>query len=215
MRLGLNYMQRGDYKSALEKLEKSLRQNPNLPSAHNTIALLYQRLGEIDKAEHHFKQAVKQGEDYSEAQNNYGVFLCQQQRYDEAEQWFLKAVENPLYLSVAGAYENAGLCAWQNEKTAVAEGYFRRALQVDSERGKSLLSMAEISYEQQNYLQARAYIQRFQSASPWTPRALLMGIKTERELGDENAVASYQLILRSRFPDSDEMQQVNRGLETL
>jgi type IV pilus assembly protein PilF len=35
---------------------------------------------------------------------------------------------------------------------------------------------------------------------------------TENKLGDKNAVASYMLILRSRFPDSNEMQQVNRGL---
>ncbi len=33
MRLGLNYMQRGDYAVALEKLQKALKQNPNLPSA--------------------------------------------------------------------------------------------------------------------------------------------------------------------------------------
>ena len=51
MRLGLNYMQRGDYEFALEKLEKALQQDPNLPSAHNTIDILYQRLGEEEKAE--------------------------------------------------------------------------------------------------------------------------------------------------------------------
>lgn len=88
MRLGLNYMQRGDYEVALEKLQKALKQDPNLPSAHNTIALLYQRLNETEKAEQHFKQAVRRAPDYSEAQNNYGVFLCQQQRYKEAEERF-------------------------------------------------------------------------------------------------------------------------------
>jgi type IV pilus assembly protein PilF len=101
MRLGLNYLQRGDYAIALEKLEKSLKQNPNLPSAHNTIALLYQRLGETDKADYHFNQATVREPDYSQAQNNYGVFLCEQGKYLEGEQRFLKAVENPLYKSQA------------------------------------------------------------------------------------------------------------------
>lgn len=215
MRLGINYMQRGDYKFALEKLEKALQQDPNLASAHNTIALLYQRLGENDKAEKHFKKAVALEPDYSEAQNNYGVYLCQQQRFDEAEAKFLLAVENPLYLSVAQAYENAGLCALQKPDLAKAEGYFRRALQFEPTLGKSLLRMAEISYEQQNYLQARGYIQRYHSAATWTPRALLTGIKIENKLGDEDAVASYVLILRSRFPDSDEMQMVNQGIANL
>ncbi len=215
MRLGLNYMQRGDYAFALEKLEKALQQDPNLPSAHNTIALLYQRLREVEKAEHHFKKAVDLAPDYSEAQNNYGAFLCQQQRYDEAEERFLIAVENPLYQSVAQAYENAGLCAMQDGDVLKAEGYFRRALQIEPTLSKSLLQMAEISYQQQNYLQARGYVQRFHDAATWTARALLLGIKTETKLGDDDAVSSYILILRSRFPDSDEMLMVNQGIEKL
>lgn len=215
MRLGLNYMQRGDYAFALEKLEKALQQDPNLPSAHNTIAILYQRLGEDEKAEHHFEKAVDLAPEYSEAQNNYGAFLCQQQRFDEAEKRFLIAVENPLYQSAAQAYENAGLCAMQEQKVKKAERYFRRALQIAPTLSKSLLQMAEISYQQQNYLQARAYVQRFHDAATWTARALMLGIKTENKLGDEDAISSYILILRSRFPDSDEMQMVNQGIEHL
>ena len=215
MRLGLNYMQRGDYAFALEKLEKALQQDPNLPSAHNTIAILYQRLGEDEKAEYHFKKAVDLAPEYSEAQNNYGAFLCQQQRFAEAEKRFLIAVENPLYQSAAQAYEIAGLCALQQQQVKKAEGYFRRALQIEPALSKSLLQMAEINYQQQNYLQARGYIQRFHDASVWTARALLLGIKIENKLGDEDAVASYILILRSRFPDSDEMLLVNQGIENL
>lgn len=212
MRLGLNYLQRGDYAIALEKLQKALKQNPNLPSAHNTIALLYQRLGENDKAEGHFLEAVERAPDYSQAQNNFGVFLCDQGRYEDAEKRFLKAVENPLYETPALAYENAGLCVNRIPEPEKAEAYFRRALQIEPGLPKSLMRMAEISYQQQNYLQARAYIQRYQSTSSWTPQALLLAIKTENKLDDQDAVSSYTLILRSRFPDSDELQMVNQGL---
>jgi type IV pilus assembly protein PilF len=212
MRLGINYLQRGDYAVALEKLEKALKQNPNLPSAHNTIALLYQRLGENDKAESHFQEAVDRDPAYSQAQNNFGAFLCEQGRYEQAEQRFLKAVENPLYETPAQAYENAGLCAMRIPDSDKAEGYFRKALQMQPTLAKSLLQMANISYDAANYLQARGYIQRYQSASRWTPQALLLAIKTENQLDDQDAVASYTLILRSRFPDSDELQVVNQGL---
>lgn len=212
MRLGLNYMQRGEYAIALEKLQKSLQQNPQLPSAHNTIALLYQRLGEMDEAEQHFEKAVQLAPDYSQAQNNFGVFLCEQGRYQQAEQHFLAAVANPLYDSSAAAYENAGLCVKRIPDNDKAEQYFRRALQINPELGKSLIQMAEISYAQGKYLQARAYVQRFQAQGRWTPQALLTAIKTENKLDDQDAVSSYKLILRSRFPDSEELQQVNRGL---
>jgi type IV pilus assembly protein PilF len=211
MRLGLNYLQRGDYAVALEKLQKALKQNPNLPSAHNTIALLYQRLGEDEKAEAHFLEAVERAPDYSQAQNNFGVFLCAQQRYDEAEKRFLKAVENPLYTTPQLAYENAGLCASRKPDKDKAESYFRKALQVEPTLAKSLLQMAELSYQSESYLQARGYIQRFQSSANWTAPALYLAIKTENKLDDQNAVASYTLLLRSRFPDSDEMQLVRQG----
>ncbi len=211
MRLGLNYLQRGDYEIALEKLQKALQQDPNLPSAHNTIALLYQRLGENDKAEKHFKEAVQRAPDYSEAQNNFGVFLCQQGRYDEAEERFLTAVKNPLYNSAALALENAGMCASRKPDMERAETFFRKALQKEPTLSKSLLQMAQISYQQQDYLQAKAYIERYQTASQWSPQALLLAIKTENKLDDQNAVSSYILLLRSRFPDSDEALQAKKG----
>ena len=211
MRLGLNYMQRGNYAIALEKLERSLQQDPNLPSTHNTIALLYQRLGETEKAEKHFLQAVNRAPDYSEAQNNYGVFLCQQQRYEDAEQRFLTAIKNPLYSSRAQALENAGVCVSRIPDNEKAEKHFRQALQMNPNLSKSLLQMANISYQQNDYLQARAYIQRYQSISQWTSQALLLVIKTENKLQDQDAVASYALLLRARFPDSDETQQVKKG----
>lgn len=211
MRLGLSYFQRGDYAVALEKLQKSLQQDPNLPSTHNTIALLYQRLNETDKAEEHFKQAVRRAPDYSEAQNNYGVFLCEQQRYKEAEQRFLKAIENPLYPSPAEAIENAGVCVGRIPDAEQAEKYFRQALQINPYLSKSLIQMANLSYEQNDYLQARAYLQRYEAVSRWSSQSLFLAIKTENKLNDQDAVASYELLLRATFPDSDETQQVKKG----
>ncbi|PHS69753.1 MAG: type IV pilus biogenesis/stability protein PilW [Methylophaga sp.] len=211
MRLGLNYLQRGDYEIALEKLQKSLRQDPNLPSAHNTIAILYQRLGEVDKAEKHFKQAVSRDPKYSEAHNNYGVFLCQQHRYDESEKHFLQALKNPLYKSSAQALENAGVCVGRIPDIARAEKHFRNALQRNPNLAKSLIQMAKISYEQKDYIQSESYVKRYKAVSQWTASSLLIAIKTANQLDDQDAVSSYALLLRARFADSDEAQQVKNG----
>jgi len=211
MQLGLNYMQRGDYKVALDKLQRSLQQNPNLPSTHNTIGVLYQRLGEMDKAEYHFKQAVQRAPDYSEAQNNYGVFLCQQTRYKEAEQRFLEAIKNPLYTNADQALENAGICVGLIPDATLAQQYFRKALQINPKLSKSLLQMAELSYLNIDYDKAKSYLDRYQAFSPWTPQALLLAMKLAKKVGDQDAVASYGLILRARFPDSDEALQVTKG----
>ncbi len=212
MQLGLNYMQRGDYETALGKLEKALKQDSSSSTAHNTIAILYQRLNELGKAEHHYKQAVRLAPNYSEAQNNYGAFLCTQGRYDESVPRFLAALKNPLYRSKGQAYENAGLCTKLIPDEIQAEQYLRQALQINPRLGKSLLAMAEISYEQGEYLTSRAYIERYRNAARWTPKALLQAVKTERQIGDKDAVASYSNLLRGSFPDSDESKQVQSDL---
>lgn len=211
MRLGVAYFQKGDYETALEKLQKSLQQDPNMATTHNAIALLYQTLGEDKLADKHFKQALRIDSKYSEVQNNYGVFLCDQGQYKEAEQHFLKAIKNPLYRSRAFALENAGMCVNKIPDPILAEKYFRQALQLNPNLAKSLLHMADLSYQNIDYLKARAYIQRYHAVAPWGPKALLLAIKIENKLGDKNAVSSYILLMENEFPDSDEAAQVRSG----
>lgn len=209
-KVAAEYINRGEYKVALQKLEKALSQDPNLPEAHNTIGVLYQRLRKMDKAEYHFKQAVAHAPYYSEAQNNYGVFLCQQTRYKEAEDRFLIAISDPLYPSPAQAYENAGLCVDKIPDTTLAEKYFRTALTLNPYLRKSLLKMADLSYQNIDYVTAGEYLERYRKVSRWSPQALLIAIKTAHKLGDEDKVASYALLLKGQFPDSDEAREVKQ-----
>ncbi len=211
VKLGLGYLRSGDYEVALGKLEKALQQNPNLPSAHNTIAMLYQRLSQFDEAEQHFEEAVQRAPTYSEAQNNFGVFLCQQKRYEEAETRFVKATENPLYVNAAQAFENAGMCMMRADDLDKAEVYFRKALQKNKSLPKSLLQMANLNYEQADYIEANTYIKRYKAVAAWRPQSLLTAIKVAKKLGDQDAVASYILLLKAKFPDSDEAGMIKRG----
>ena len=211
MRLGVTYFQSGDYAAALEKFKKSLKQDPSRAATHNGIALLYQQLGEDKLAKQHFEKSVRLEPKYSEAQNNFGVFLCQQGHYKQAEQHFLAAIKNPLYRSRAYALENAGMCVSKIPDATLAEKYFRQALQINPNLSKSLLQMADLSYQNIDYLKARAYLQCYHEVAPWTPKALLLAIKVENKLGDSNAVSSYILLLQSRFPDSDEASQIRSG----
>ncbi|MCL4315813.1 MAG: hypothetical protein M1527_02950, partial [Gammaproteobacteria bacterium] len=87
---------------------------------------------------------------------------------------------------------------------AKAERYFREALRISPNLPESLYQMALLSYEAQNYPSARAYLQRYAGAAQHTPRSLWLGIRVERELGDKNALASYSLLLKGKFPESEE-----------
>jgi type IV pilus assembly protein PilF len=147
----------------------------------------------------------------SNAHNNYGTFLCKRNELDKAEQQFLLALENPLYETPALAYENAGLCAVRVPNTIKAEKYFRSALKINPKLPPSLYQMSVISFDRGDYLSARAYLQRYAAVAQHSPQSLWLGVRIERMLGDKNAVSSYALLLKSTYPDSDEVRLLQQS----
>ncbi|MFN2308438.1 MAG: type IV pilus biogenesis/stability protein PilW [Gammaproteobacteria bacterium] len=200
--LATYYMREGQRAVALDLLLKAVEQDPDLPVAHNTLAVLYEGLGETDKANRHFRRALSLDPKDSQAHNNYGSFLCKTQGWAAAEGHFLKAAGNPLYETPELAYTNAGTCANSAGHPDKAEEYWRKALSLNPRYPLPLLQMARLGVAQQNYLSARAYLQRLHEVARPTPESLWLGIQTERVLGDKNAEASYSLFLRNNFPDS-------------
>ena len=203
--LGLRYMLQGDYQVAMEKLERALEFDSRHAQAHHYTAELYRRLGRPNEAERHFSRAVRFSRDPDHTlHNNYGVFLCSQGQFRKGEQQLLKVLENPVYPQTDQVYENLGLCMEDSGDLSRAEGYLRQALSRNPRLPISLLAMARINFEHENYLSVRAYLQRYREVAPHTPESLWLGIRTERILGDRNALASYALSLERNFPDSEE-----------
>jgi len=210
MQLGANYLQQGKLEFALEKLKKSIEYNPKLTSAHSVIAIVYNRLGQDELADKHYQQSINLIADdtaeYGVVHNNYGVFLCNHARYTEAEAHILRAVNNHLYKTPEVGYENVGVCAMRQGQVEKAEGYFRQALQINSKMPRALLNMAEIKYTTKRYLQARAYMQRYHDIVAGSSASLWLGIRIEKELGDQSIVSKLGRDLITKFPDSDETQ---------
>jgi len=206
--LGLGYLRNGQLDLAFERLNTAVQADPGYATAHNGLALVYDRLNEPKKAEEHFQLAIELNPSDSAAMTNYGAFLCEHGRIDEGETYFKKAVENPLYTKPAMAYSNAGLCKLRANDPTGAEVYFRSALQADPKYPVALMNMAQISFDDQAFLAARAYMQRYQEVGQHTPRSLWLGIQIEEMLGDKNAVSSFAMLLKSHYPDSPETQKL-------
>jgi type IV pilus assembly protein PilF len=203
MNLGIEYMRQGKYEDALEKLNRSIEAKPDFAPSYNVLGLLYQQLGDDEKAEKNFKKSLKLDPSDSSAYNNYGLFLCKKERLEEAETAFLNAANNPFYSTPEIALTNVGVCLYKTSPD-VAENYFRQALEKNSEFSHALIQMADISYEKRQYNLAQQYLERYKKNASHTPKSLWLGIRIYSELGYKDQVSSYVLLLKNKYPDSDE-----------
>jgi len=204
LELGLAYMEQKDYKRAMNRLQKSIKADPQYSDAHNAMAVLYARLGKDEKADAHYKKAIRLAPENSGALNNYGQFLCTHGQREKADALFKKALANPLYETPQYANLNAGICAKDNNDFEQAEIYFRAALKQDPYFAPALYQMADLSYSQKQYLPARGYLERFAETARHSARSLWLAVRVEKALGDRDAEASYALRLKNNFPDSQE-----------
>ena len=202
--LGTAYLADGRISEAFKNARKSVLVDPKLASGHNLLGVLYQRLGDNDKAGEHYRTAVKLEPRNPYALNALGSFLCAERKFDEADGYFRRALNNPLYPTPWVASYNAGQCADQAGKLAAAETYYRAALKSNTRFAPALLQMAHLSFDQDNYLSARAYLERYSQVAKHTADSLWLGVRTEKQLGDRDQVASYALKLRANFPDSEQ-----------
>jgi type IV pilus assembly protein PilF len=208
MNLGAGYLRQGRFDLAIERLQRALKEDPRLADAHSTIAIAYDQLGDFDNAEEHYKRATQLEPDNSSAANNYAVFLCRRDRWRDAEPYFKRAVDNPKYSTPEAALTNAGKCAAGAKDTKKAEQYFRQALTRNPQYADALSSMADLAFQQGNYLQARAFVQRFLDAQKPTASILALCVDTEQKLGNRAASDRCLQRLRDGFPGSPEVARL-------
>ena len=206
VQLGVGYLQQGNLEVALEKLQKALDAKSDYAPAHSAIAVVYERLLKFDEADDHYREAIALDPEDGGAYNNYGVFLCNQGNAKEAEKYFLKAIETPRYPTPELAYENAGACVRKIPDMKKSEEYLEQALKLNPRLPVALFNMAEIRFEQNNYLSSRGFLQRFEAVSPHNAESLWLGILVERKLGDKNAESNYAKQLQTKFPKSEQFK---------
>lgn len=212
LNLGIGYLRQSRPDVAVDALERAIALDPGLSDAHSALALAYDQLDQGELAEQHHQRATQLDVNNAAAQNSYAVFLCRRNRWAEAERYFERAVENPRYATPAAALTNAANCARDAGDLAKAEQNYRAALELNPAFADALLGMSEVAAANENYLQARAFIQRSLAAAAPTAHLLWLCVIVERELDDSGAALSCEQQLRTNFPNSPELAQL-RDLE--
>lgn len=205
--LGINYLRQNKLQDALDKLEKSVEAKPANPDAYQVMAYVYERLQDPVRAEQAYRKAVKVGPENQTALNALGVYLCRQTtNVNEPLRYFDRALALPQYQNRHEIFINAGRCAMKQDLPR-AEQYLRRGLSLKPDFDQGLYLMADVAFRQENYLQARAFIERRLAAAPAQPDALWLAERIETALGDGVAAQTYRARLLNDFPASREAQQ--------
>jgi len=189
-------------------LQRAIKQNPRLADAHSYLAIAYDQIGMPEEAESHYKRATQLEPNNSSSANSYAVFLCRQNRWADAEPFFKRATDNPTYATPEVAFTNAGVCARNAGAIDKAGEYFRNALARNPTFPDALSNMMEMSYSTGNFMQTRAFVQRFLDSQMPTAPVLLMCFNVETELKNHAGADKCAGQLRSGFQGSPELAKL-------
>lgn len=126
-KLALYYLQMNHTARAKQKILLAQRQAPHHTSVWYVQGYLSEKTGNYQLAEKAYLHAIALAPRHGAAHNNYGTFLCRQGNYQAAIKQFLLAVEDPDYLYVGKAYQNAGICAQKIPDPIQAKKFFQKA----------------------------------------------------------------------------------------
>jgi type IV pilus assembly protein PilF len=191
----------GKLNEALAVTDRAIAFDPKSGVPYMAKAYVYDRLGDTKKAGQLYKKAMTLSPNNGYILNAVGVRACTDGHADQADVYFVKALTDPYYGTPYQAMENAGNCALKNQKLDIAETRYRTALETNIGSAQALEGLASISFEKQNFLEARAFLQRRELLGPLNAKQLELAVKIEKLAGDDRNAAIYQ----KRF---DELQLV-------
>jgi|SRR5690554_658080 len=211
--LALKYIQDKNRESARHHLRRAFEIDRRSVDATFAMAMLYQLEAEPELAEEHFKRALRLNSKHTRARNNFGVFLYDQARYEEAYQQFEQAAADLDYNNRAQVMMNQGRAALKLDMIDKGKALFEHANQLNTNLPALKYELAQLSYQQEDYAAARRYLDAYEGIARPTAASLLLGIKLERRFDNKDKEASYALLLKNRFPYSQELLEYQRLAE--
>jgi type IV pilus assembly protein PilF len=209
--LGIAYLRDRNYEIALNEVQIAIDTLGSYAPAHNLKGLVHMALGQNDQAEASFRQAVGLAPGNSEFNNNYGWFLCQTGRVKESFAYFNQVLRNPLYKTPAKVMHNMGVCAILDKDDVNGESYLFRALKLDPGNLRAYYLLADIGYRNRRYDDARDWMKQLHARMEPTAETAWLALRIDRKVGDREGEARHTGILRRKFRDAPEYQQMLRG----
>ncbi|EOB4973112.1 type IV pilus biogenesis/stability protein PilW [Vibrio fluvialis] len=198
--LGLGYLENGSMIKARENLEKAMQHAPHYYRSQLSMAHYFETVGETDSARDTYREALRDHPKNGNVLNNYGTFLCKHGEYQQADKYFNRAVEQPYYYLISASYENAAFCSLKSGDPEKAAYYFKRAVDHDPTRVRSLLQLAKLEIERGDYTEARIKLMAFHQRYGYQKASLQLLIELEEKAGNKALEKKYQQALDALSP---------------
>jgi type IV pilus assembly protein PilF len=205
-----DYLRRGDFENARRHLRNAEDINQNDASLNNAMAYSYELSGDVDLADKSYRKAISLDGSLTSARNNYGVFLFKQERYKEARVQFIKVVSDTLYPGRGAAFNSLGVCQLRLENYAEAKIAFERALDLDRINRLPLLELASVGIKLDDFEYARKKYDTYKLVAVPSAKSLLVGAEIADHYNMKHDLASIEIALKNRFPDSTEYQEFKK-----
>lgn len=200
MAAATDYFQRGEYDQSERYLKQALRIPSAAADANTLLGMIADARGRNAEAGKYYEAATVAAPNGAPYANNYGKWLCANGRPADSLVWFERALGNPTYTTPVASLSNAGECAQLAGQSDRAERYWRAALGMDPKALPALAGMARLEFMRGNYLDARAFSERWLALAPADPAGLRLAADTEQKLGDNAAASRYLSRLQALSP---------------
>jgi len=159
--------QHGEYRSSTEKLNATLKTEPDSVPVHYLLGLNYYRLQEYPRAIDNLQRVLELSPDYALAAFQLGLAYAQHGDFDQA----IRALKRTLELdgtNFSAAY-NLGAAYLRKEMIPEAASAFRQAATINPEYAEAHRSLGEVLLYQGQVDQALAELRRATELDPHDP----------------------------------------------
>ncbi|BBB27383.1 type IV pilus biogenesis/stability protein PilW [Amphritea japonica] len=210
--LGMQYLSSGDTANAKVAFQRAIEIDSRGAQAYNGLAMVFQLEDDPVLAESYFQQAISVAPDSAMMHNNYGAFLFSLERYPQACKELARATEDPFYNQRSQAFENLGRCYLLIDRLDAAEHAFKRSLKLNPNRPLALLQLSDVLMQKDKLDESVNYFEQFRAMVDdkrvqHSAQSLWLGVQISRLQNSGVNAATYGLILRSMFPESEEYRQ--------
>ena len=214
--LAIEYLKIGDRRQSVAAIEEAIKAKSNYDWAWMVRGVIYQSLKVNDKANESFRRALSISPNSAEINNNYGWFLCDNMKqYSAAVAYFDKALADPTYPEPNIATMNKGICKGRAGDIAGAAADLARAKALAPNFPTPTREMARLKLMENQPHVARDLMNQYQrQMDRLGPDDLLLGWKISKALNDTQSAFEYEAQLRTNFPASDELQEIDRTAAT-